>query len=323
MTSVAGDAVPSSGPTLGDGLLLVDKAGGMSSFDVVRLVRRVARQRGVGHAGTLDPMATGLLVVAVGDGRKLLRWLAGDGKRYLATIALGKETDSLDADGRVVREAPVPPGVSRAEVERATRAFVGTFGQRVPVVSAVKRGGVPLYTRFRRGEAVEAPEREVTVHRLAVLDVRPVQSEIDVDLECAKGFYVRALARDLAAALGTVGHLTALRRVRSGAFDLAGAVDTDTLRAAAGNDADACARVARALVPVGRALPDALRLTLDAAGCDDAAHGRAIARERVLAGSWPEAGVEPLLLVNAAGDAVALARAEPDSLRVVRGLRVS
>lgn len=294
----------------------------MTSHDVVRQVRRAVGERGVGHAGTLDPMATGLLVVAAGEARKLLRWLSGADKRYLATVSLGRETDSHDAHGRVVREAPVPAGLSRDDVARVARTFVGTFRQRVPVVSAVRRGGERLYARVRRGESVEAPERDVTVRALAVLDVRPAQAEVDLDIECAKGFYVRALARDLAAALGTVGHLVSLRRIRSGAFDVADAVDADTVRAAAGGDTAARERVVTALLPLACVVPAASRLVLDAAGCDDAAHGRAVARERLVAGAWPGAGAEPLLLVDEHGAPVAVARAEVDALRVVRGFVV-
>lgn len=307
---------------LADGLLLVDKPRGSSSHDVVRWVRKVARRREVGHAGTLDPMATGLLVVAVGEGLKLLRWLGQDDKRYLATLTLGSETDSHDADGRVVKTAPVPEGLSRAQVEEAVRRFVGRTRQRVPVVSAVKRDGEPLYARFRRGEAVEPPERDVTVHALELVAVDAGDGRIDFDVTCEKGFYVRALGRDLAQALGTVGHLTALRRVRSGAFDVARAVDGDALRAAAAGDPIARARVRAALVAIEEALDARLRLTLDAAGCADAAHGRPVARASVVGGAWPAPGTEPLLLCDAGGRGIALARAEDDVLRVVRGLRV-
>src|SRR5262245_5092343 len=183
------------------GVLIVDKAEGPTSHDVVRLARRVFGTRAVGHAGTLDPMASGVLVLGIGEGTKLLAHLGADDKRYAARVTLGAETDTLDALGQVTARAPVPAGLDLAQVRTAAQGFLGTITQRAPEYSALKQGGEPLYARVRRGEAVTAPEREVMVHALAIESVGA--DSIQLTLHCGKGFYVRSLARDLARALGT------------------------------------------------------------------------------------------------------------------------
>ncbi len=196
-----------------DGILLVDKAKGPTSHDVVARVRRALSQRSVGHAGTLDPMATGLLVIGLGEGTKLLAALTDDDKAYEARIELGTSTDTLDAEGTVTETAAVPT-FDRATVERAVLDFVGTHLQVAPAYSAIKRDGRPLYELARRGEVVDAPTREVVLRTVAVGEIS--DRFIDIRMECGKGFYVRSFARDLAAALGTLGHLSALRRLASG-----------------------------------------------------------------------------------------------------------
>ncbi|MCZ7683091.1 MAG: tRNA pseudouridine(55) synthase TruB, partial [Sandaracinaceae bacterium] len=213
-------------------------------------MRRALGTRAVGHAGTLDPMATGVLVVAVGEGTKLVRWLTSDDKAYRATVALGAETDTLDAEGTVVERAAVP-ALSVERVRDAARAFTGTFLQRAPAFSAIKVGGRPLHERARRGEAVEPPEREVTVHRLEVIEASA--DRVELELEVSKGFYVRSLARDLARSLGTRGHLGALRRLRSGAFDLRGALAGEVLERAAAGDEEARSAVRESLRGLGDA----------------------------------------------------------------------
>jgi tRNA pseudouridine55 synthase len=300
------------------GLLLVDKPPGISSHGVVVRARRALGTRRVGHAGTLDPLATGVLVLAVGEACKLLRYLVVDDKRYEATIRLGVETDTLDADGTVVATHPVPSALGLAEVRAVAQAFLGEIVQRVPEVSAVKQAGLPLHARVRRGEVVAPPERSVRVH---ALDVRAVHApHIQLSVHCGKGFYVRALARDLARALGTVGHLSALRRVQSGRFTLDGALDFAQLSAAANGDAAARAALPAALLPIRAALAPAPTLELDPAGVLDARHGRAVAVASVVAGVPPKAGTEPVLLCAAGGDPIAVARQGEGVLHVVRGL---
>jgi len=214
----------------GGGLLLVDKPAGCTSHDVVSRVRRVLGLRRVGHAGTLDPMATGLLVVAVDRATRLLGHLAMTDKTYLATIRLGVRTDSDDADGTVI--ATADPARIDAVVDAALRTAMTTLtGQLMQVpsaVSAIKVDGRRAYHRVRAGEQVELAARPVTVSRFDLLDDprrSPATLDLDVVVDCGTGTYVRSLARDLGDALGVGGHLTALRRTRVGPFAVEDAVD--------------------------------------------------------------------------------------------------
>jgi tRNA pseudouridine55 synthase len=300
------------------GVLIVDKAEGLSSHDVVRLARRVFKTRAVGHAGTLDPMASGVLVLGIGEGTKLLSHLTAADKIYTAVLQLGAQTDSLDAHGQVVEERPVPEGIDLAAVRAVAARFLGQTLQRAPVISAIKQGGEPLYARVRRGETVVAPERAVTVH---ALDIEHVEgATIAFRVHCAKGFYVRSLARDLASALGTCGHLTRLRRIASGAFELSTAIALDTLAAAARGDERARATVFERTLSLTSALAGYPQLAVTADGAEDIRHGRPIVRDRIVSGELPDAGIEPVALVDAAGELLALGRAEVDRVLVARGI---
>lgn len=205
-----------------DGLLVVDKPSGWTSHDVVSRVRRLAETRKVGHAGTLDPMATGVLVLGIGRATRLLGYLALATKGYDATIRLGLTTVTDDAEGDVV-EVRDASGVTSEALARSMAALTGDIEQVPSAVSAVKVDGERAYKRVRAGEDVELPARPVTVTEFTVRDVRRGDAIVDVDVhvECSTGTYVRALARDLGADLGVGGHLTALRRTRVGAYDLA------------------------------------------------------------------------------------------------------
>jgi tRNA pseudouridine55 synthase len=216
-----------------EGLLLVDKPAGITSHDVVDRVRRELGTRKVGHAGTLDPLATGLLVVGVGRATRLLRYLSGLDKEYEGTGRLGEETDTLDAEGEVVRTAPV--SATRADVERAMSALTGELEQRPPAYSAVKVGGVTLHRAARRGETVEAPPRIVRVESfdLESFDGR----DFGFRVRCSSGTYVRVLVADVGAALGDGAHLIALRRTRVGPFSLQESAPLDALRTPLGLDA--------------------------------------------------------------------------------------
>ena len=300
-----------------DGVMVVDKPKGPTSHDVVAMVRRALGTRSVGHAGTLDPMATGVLVVAVGEGTKLVRWLTADDKRYRATVQLGAETDTLDAEGEVVVRAPVPP-LSVESVREVAAGFLGRQRQRVPAFSAVKVDGRTLHERARRGEAVEAPEREVVVHRLAIGSV--ADDRVELEVEAAKGFYVRSLGRDLARALGTRGHLVALRRLASGAFTLEGALAGEVLQSAARGDEDARAEVragVRTLAEACRGMP---RVILDAQGVEHAHHGRPIDLRFGEVLDPLEEGAEPVALLDRSGALVAIGSFSGE-LRVRRGVR--
>ncbi len=201
-----------------DGLVVVDKPPGWTSHDVVGRTRRLARTRKVGHAGTLDPMATGVLVLGIGKATRLLGHLALTDKQYDATIRLGQTTVTDDAEGEVL-ETRDASGVGEAEIEEALAGLRGEIQQVPSAVSAIKVDGVRAYAKVRAGESVELRARRVRVARFQVLARRGV--DLDVAVTCSSGTYVRALARDLGAALGVGGHLTALRRTRVGPFDLA------------------------------------------------------------------------------------------------------
>ncbi len=208
-----------------DGLLVVDKPAGWTSHDVVARSRRLCATRKVGHAGTLDPMATGVLVLGIGRATRLLTFLVGCDKAYTATIRLGQSTLTDDAEGEVT-EARGAPAVSDVALGAAVAALTGAIEQVPSAVSAIKVRGERAYHRVRSGETVDLPSRPVTVTRFAVLDRRvgdvagTAVVDVDVEVEVTSGTYVRALARDLGAALGTGGHLTALRRTRVGSFTL-------------------------------------------------------------------------------------------------------
>lgn len=214
------------------GILLVDKPGGITSHDVVARARRALGTRKIGHAGTLDPMATGLLVLGVGPATRLLTYVVGLDKTYEATIRLGVSTDSDDADGELTAqaEADAVAAVTRGRIEAGVAALTGEIDQVPSRVSAIKVGGRRAYDLAREGEEVELKARRVTVSRFDVLEVCVTETatggavvDVDVVVDCTSGTYIRALARDLGADLGVGGHLTALRRTRIGPFSVADA----------------------------------------------------------------------------------------------------
>lgn len=226
-------------PTAADGLVVVDKPAGMTSHDVVARLRRLAGTRKVGHAGTLDPMATGVLVVGIGRATRLLTYVVGADKEYTATIRLGVRTSTDDAEGETLAVVDASD-VTRAALDAPVRALTGSISQVPSSVSAIKVDGQRAYARVRAGEDVELAARPVTVSRFEVHAVRahdpagevpPGALDVDVTVVCSSGTYVRALARDLGDALGVGGHLTALRRTRVGGYDLAAARTLDELLA--------------------------------------------------------------------------------------------
>ena len=212
--------------TTPDGLLVVDKPAGWTSHDVVARCRRLCDTRRVGHAGTLDPMATGVLVLGINRATKLLTFLVGCDKTYTATIRLGQTTVTDDADGEIATSHDVS-GLTVEAVGHAVAALTGEIAQVPSSVSAIKVDGQRSYARVRAGQDVVLPARPVTVSKFEILDHRTVQGlhkhgvwDLDVIVEVSSGTYIRALARDLGAALGVGGHLTALRRTRVGRFGL-------------------------------------------------------------------------------------------------------
>jgi tRNA pseudouridine55 synthase len=210
-----------------DGVLLVDKAEGMTSHDVVALARRQLGIKKVGHCGTLDPIATGLLLLTIGRGTKVQDLLMSEDKEYVGTLTLGASTTTQDRQGEVVEARPVPE-LGEEQIRAAFEKFRGDFYQMPPMVSAKKHGGVPLYKLARQGKTVEREPRFVHVYRYNIDGI--ALPDIDFTVVCSKGFYVRTYAHDIGAELGCGAHLKALRRTKSGRFDVANAVTVDQIK---------------------------------------------------------------------------------------------
>ena len=215
-----------------DGFLVVDKAGGMTSHDVVAVARKALGTRKVGHAGTLDPMATGILVLGFGNGTRLLQYITDGDKSYIATIILGASTITDDKEGDVITSTDAS-AVSDDEINRVLATMVGTIAQRPSSVSAVKVGGERAYDRVRAGESFELAAREVTITQLDVVQIRHCEktTEVDIEVTCSAGTFIRAIARDLGAELRVGGHLSALRRTRVAGFNENDAVSFENLKA--------------------------------------------------------------------------------------------
>ncbi len=209
------------------GVLLIDKAPDMTSHDVVAIARRALNTKKIGHCGTLDPMATGLLMLVVGRATKIQDLLMSEDKEYVGTMTLGASTSTQDRQGEVLETRPVPD-LSDDQVRAVFDAFTGEFEQIPPMVSAIKKDGVPLYKLARKGETIERQSRPVRVDSYS-LD-RIALPEIDFTVRCSKGFYVRTYAHDIGERLGCGGHLSALRRTRSGKFTLERAVTVADLK---------------------------------------------------------------------------------------------
>ncbi len=210
-----------------DGVLLVDKAAGMTSHDVVALVRRRLQIQKVGHCGTLDPLATGLLLLTLGRGTKIQDLLMAEDKEYSGTMMLGAKTSTQDKDGEVIERREVPP-LEEKTIRAAFEKFRGDFYQTPPMVSAIKQAGVPLYKLARQGKTVEREPRLVHIYRYSI--DRVTLPEIDFTVVCSKGFYVRTYAHDIGVELGCGAHLYSLRRVKSGRFDVASAITVDEIK---------------------------------------------------------------------------------------------
>lgn len=210
------------------GLFVVDKPAGMTSHDVVLAIRKLTREHQVGHAGTLDPLATGVLVVAVGAATRLVEFMVGHPKVYRFTVRLGVQTETDDRDGRVIAEKPVPP-LTVPAIREVLDRFVGEIEQVPPRYAAIRFRGKRLYEWARAGVEVPREPRRVQVHRLELISWQP--PDLVLEAFCSAGTYVRALARDIAEALGTVGHVTALRRLASGPFRVEEAVPLPELLA--------------------------------------------------------------------------------------------
>ena len=275
-----------------DGVLVVDTPAGPTSHDVVDRVRRTLRERRVGHTGTLDPFATGVLALCIGKATRLARFLSGGDKEYRASVRLGFATTTDDLTGEPIGE-PRTVEVAREALGTALSGLVGSFDQLPPAFSAKHAGGRRLYELARRGEAVPRAATRVTVHVIEIVTIDGDRLEIDV--RCSPGTYLRALARDLGERLGVGGHLTALRRTRSGEFDLSRAVPGDDL---AGSE--------DRLIPLGALLMSMPAVQLPAAALKLVKDGRALGPADV-GGGFPLEPAERVRLVDESGRLVGLA----------------
>ncbi len=212
------------------GVLLIDKPIGLTSFDVVARVRRRFKIKRVGHTGTLDPFASGLLVVCLGQATRLVPYLTDQRKTYRATLRLGSATDTLDCTGQELFRDPEDRlnAVSEEQISDSLSAFRGTIQQRPPIFSAIHIDGERAYEKARRGEEVDLPLREVCIHRLDLLQFQ--FPDVVLEIDCSKGTYIRSLGADIAESLHLHGHLTALRRLQSGPFDVKSAITLDALQ---------------------------------------------------------------------------------------------
>jgi len=215
-----------------DGFLVVDKAPGMTSHDVVAVARKALGTRKVGHAGTLDPMATGVLVLGFGNGTRLLQYITDGDKSYTATIVLGVATVTDDREGEVLSEADASQ-ITDDQIKTGLAKMVGEIAQRPSSVSAVKVGGERAYDRVRAGEVFELAARTITISALDILEIRHLGAriEIDIDVTCSAGTFIRAIARDLGSELQVGGHLSALRRTRVAGFPISQAISFEDLKA--------------------------------------------------------------------------------------------
>ena len=282
------------------GILSIDKPEGVTSATLARAIGRRLESGRAGHAGTLDPMATGVLVVLLGEAAKLSRWLVAQDKEYLATFQLGTETDTLDRMGEVVATHVVPPGaLDESRIKEVLGQFVGRRAQVAPAYSAIRVDGKRLMDEARAGRAVDPPTRDVQCFDLELREVDVERSMIELRIHCSKGYYVRSLARDIGRELGIGGHVASLRRTRSGPFSVTSAA----LAHEAGVDD---------FVPLSAALGAIPIISLDAQQCDYVRHGRKIPAQADLAQA---------LLVDTTGLPLAMAsRTEDGQWQVERGL---
>ena len=233
---------------LSEGIMLIDKDEGETSFDVVKKIRRRTDLKKVGHAGTLDPFATGLLIILLGQGTKLSPYLMAGEKRYLASLRLGVETDTLDPTGRVTLTKPVPT-LDREEIERKILEFVGEIEQSPPAFSAVNIKGKRAYKMARKGIKVELPKKRVMIYSIGIESID--MPDITIEVHCSGGTYIRSLAADIGERLGTVAHLSSLRRLSSGPFHVKDAIKSESIHVGASENS-----LAKNVISLKDSLPD-------------------------------------------------------------------
>ncbi len=254
-----------------NGILNINKPAGMTSHDVVSVVRKISRERRVGHAGTLDPMATGVLLVCLGHATRIAEYLTDHDKKYRARVRLGIETDTYDATGTIAAQRDV--SATRDEIQSALKTFVGKSSQHPPAYSAIKQQGVPLYKLARRGVEIETAAREIEIFSIELVEV--TLPEIEIVVHCSKGTYIRSLAHDLGARLNCGAHLSALTRLASGNFLIEDSIALDQLRQAFTDG-----RGGQVLLPLDRALQHFEALTIEPAAAKRIQQGQPFICER-------------------------------------------
>lgn len=307
-TRCAGYVGRQAGVTVVNGWIVLDKAVGPGSTDMVGAVKRLLRQSGfgkvkVGHGGTLDPLASGVLPIALGEATKLAGRMLDATKQYRFTVVFGAETDTLDREGTVIETSDHRP--HRHDIAAALAQFTGPITQVPPVYSALKLGGKRACDRARAGEIVELAPRSITIHRLAADPVGegPLES-LTLDAEVSKGTYIRSLARDLAYALGTCGHVTMLRRIRAGPFDQIHAISLDNLAAIAKGQ-----RLEDAILPLEAGLDGIPALDLNPEQARAVRQGRVLTGLPLSDGPWlARSGMVPVALVDLSGGTLCVTR---------------
>ncbi|BCS53446.1 tRNA pseudouridine(55) synthase TruB [Geobacter sp. SVR] len=286
-----------------DGFFVIDKPAGITSHDVVSRVRRILGTRKVGHTGTLDPFATGVLPVAVNDGTKAIPFLDEGLKQYEAVMRLGVSTDTLDMTGRITAEADAS-GVARQQLDEVLARFTGSIDQVPPMYSAIKRDGQPLYKLARQGVEVERQSRRVEIHRLELTALE--LPFVSLRVTCSRGTYVRSLADDIGTALGCGAALETLRRTLSGPFALAAACSLDALEQAAASSSLDTLRMS----PTA-ALCHLAEIPLSEAGLTRVRHGRSPELQETQLEAWPACEEPVLVRLCRQGALVAVAQLEP------------
>ncbi len=277
-----------------DGLILTDKPVGWTSHDAVLFLRRLLKEKRAGHTGTLDPSATGLLLVLLGKATRLAQFYGGDKKEYEAVVKLGCETDTLDAEGKTVRELPVP-AFDRAALEEILSRFTGEIEQVPPSYSAIKIDGQPLYRQARKGLEVQAPPRRVVIYVIELLNISG--AEFSIRVVCSGGTYIRSLARDISEALGTCGHLSGLRRTAAGTYRVEDAVSLEPK--------PSTEEALRKIIPLDMLLPGLPAARLTSRGVEDVRHGRPSLRGDFI--SLPEYSEDiPVRLMDESGRLLAI-----------------
>ena len=301
-------------PKIAHGLLLIDKPKGHSSFDVIRDLRRITGVKKMGHTGTLDPMATGLLVICLGEGTKLVPYLTADDKSYEAEITFGLSTDSYDAEGKIVARDTWTSlkSLTKDKIQEVMLSFLGTQAQKPPAFSAIKVNGERLYEKARRGEEVEVPTRTVTFHEIDMLsynggnETDDLLPKLRIKVKCSKGTYIRSLAFDLGQKLGVNTHLSALRRTQAGAFTLSAAHNLKQINGDFLHDL---------LTPLAEALPQATHLSLNDEAVLAVKQGKMIPAPEGLT----NAELSLCRATDLQGRLIALLTFEKNKLKVLRG----